>query len=76
MKITTFSEFRRYAAAFFTEVEKGETIRVLRHGHAIGDVVPIRNDATPSWKRPPPKLLWKGGSLTKALLKARREAGA
>jgi antitoxin (DNA-binding transcriptional repressor) of toxin-antitoxin stability system len=35
-------------------VEKGETVRILRHGKPVADLVPVRNEATPrvpSWKR-------------------------
>ena len=35
MRTPSFTEFRQNAAAFFDAAEKGETIRVLRHGRAI-----------------------------------------
>jgi PHD/YefM family antitoxin component YafN of YafNO toxin-antitoxin module len=35
MKVVTFTEFRQNAATYFDVVEKGETVRVLRHGSPL-----------------------------------------
>ena len=75
MTQTTFTEFRKHAKAYFDSVEKGETIRVLRHGQVIAEVVPPHeNSDKKTWKKPGLKLVIPGVSLTEALLKDRREA--
>ena len=40
MKTVTFTEFRKNASGFFSEVENGETILILRHGKAIAEILP------------------------------------
>ncbi len=75
MKHVSFTEFRRNAAALFNSVEQGETIRVLRHGKPIAEVVPIDPRRTRfSWKRP--GLLLEAGnvSLSREILKERERA--
>ncbi|MGH8488291.1 MAG: type II toxin-antitoxin system Phd/YefM family antitoxin [Gammaproteobacteria bacterium] len=47
MRQTTFTELRNNAKTYFDAVEAGETVRVLRNGRPIADIVP----ETPSWKR-------------------------
>jgi prevent-host-death family protein len=49
------SEFRASASAMIDLVEKGETVRILRHGKPVAELVPVKPDApakVPSWKRP------------------------
>ena len=75
MKATSFTEFRRNAAGYFTEVENGEKIRIMRHGRPIADIVPVKAGRAPSWKDNPPRLMLNGASLTDAILKNRKEAG-
>jgi prevent-host-death family protein len=56
VKTITFTEFRKNASKVLDIVEKGETIRVLRHGKAIAKIVPAEGrDAEPAWKRPGPR---------------------
>ena len=75
MTQTTFTEFRKHAKSYFDSVEKGETVRVLRHGKVIAELVPPQEEFGPkAWKKPGLKLLVPGVSLTKALLQNRREA--
>lgn len=50
MKQATFTEVRNHAKAYFDIVEGGESVRVLRNGKPIADIVPILADL-PSWKR-------------------------
>ncbi len=50
MRQTTFTELRNNAKAYFDAVEAGETVRVLRNGKPIADIVPVP-PVTPSWKR-------------------------
>ena len=50
MKQATFTEVRNHAKHYFDLVETGESVRVLRNGKPIADIVPINPDL-PSWKR-------------------------
>ena len=76
MKQVSFTEFRRNAAALFNSVEQGETIRVLRHGKPIAEVVPIDPQKTRfSWKRPGLLLAAEGVSISREILKERKRAG-
>jgi len=55
MHTIALSEFRANASAMIDLVEKGETVRILRHGKAVAELVPARPEETaamPSWKRP------------------------
>lgn len=76
MKTITFTEFRQKATSCFDEVEKGEKIRVLRHGRPIADIVPVAEveAGAPSWKLPGLKLTVKGASLSEAILQDREQA--
>ncbi len=54
MQTLALSEFRASASAMLDLVEKGETVRILRHGKPVADLVPVQPDAPakiPSWKR-------------------------
>ncbi len=75
MKTVTFTDFRKNASEVLDLVEKGETIRVLRHGKAIAKIVPAEaREATPAWRRPGLRLVASGASLSKAVLDERRTA--
>ncbi len=50
MKQATFTEVRNHAKQYFDMVASGESVRVLRNGKPIADIVPITADL-PSWKR-------------------------
>ena len=50
MRQATFTEVRNHAKTFFDIVESGESVRVLRNGKPIADIVPVVADL-PSWKR-------------------------
>lgn len=57
MHALALSEFRANASAMIDLVEKGETVRILRHGKPVADLVPVRDALepsarVPSWKRP------------------------
>jgi prevent-host-death family protein len=55
MHTIPLSEFRANAAAMIDLVEKGETVRILRHGKPVAELIPARVDepeVLPSWKRP------------------------
>jgi len=77
MKQVTFTEFRRNAAALFNSVERGETVRILRHGKPIAEIVPLPAPRTTlSWKRPAPAVEpgSRRVSLSGEILKERRGA--
>jgi prevent-host-death family protein len=75
MKMVTFTEFRQNAASYFDAVEQGETLKVLRHGKPIAEIVPASNEETAlSWKQPGLRLSVKGASLSKEILKERKQS--
>ena len=73
MKTVTFTDFRKKASGFITEVEHGETIVLLRRGKPIAEIVPFsdRSQRTPSWKRPGIHLQIQGSDLSSAILEER-----
>ncbi len=74
MKTITFTEFRRQASGVLSDVEKGETFLVLRHGKPVAEISPPsaqRGDKL-SWKRPGSRLTIKGASLSATILEERR----
>ena len=74
MKTVTFTEFRKHASGFFSEVENGEKLCILRHGRAIAEITPPSPDddlKTLSWKKPRLKLKMKGNTLSKTILEER-----
>ncbi len=71
MKQAAFTELRNNAKLYFDQVEAGETIRVVRNGKAIADIVPIAQ-ALPSWKRRTASpLVVSGASLSQLILNDR-----
>lgn len=73
MKTITFTDFRKKASGFITEVEHGETIILLRRGKPIAEIIPFtgRPPRTPSWKQPGICLQMKGSDLSSAILEER-----
>jgi prevent-host-death family protein len=75
MKMVTFTEFRQNAATYFDAVEKGETIRILRHGKPVAEVTPAPfEENTISWKQPGLRLSIKGASLSREILQNRKKS--
>lgn len=76
MKTITFTDFRKKAFGFITEVEHGETLILTRRGKPVAEIAPFSDpsDETPSWKRPGLRLQLKGSDLSSAIL-AERESG-
>ncbi len=76
MKTINFTEFRKNASSLLDEVEKGETVRILRHGRPVAEVLPVTGETpeTPSWKRPGLKLVTRGIALSRAILEERNSA--
>lgn len=74
MKQATFTEVRNHAKQYFDIVESGESVRVIRNGKAIADIVPVMADV-PSWKRRKAQpLIIDGVSISKMILQD-RDAG-
>ncbi len=73
MKTITFTDFRKKASGFITEVEHGETLVLLRRGRPIAEVIPFsdRSQRTPSWKQPGIRLQMQGSDLSSAILEER-----
>jgi prevent-host-death family protein len=71
MKQATLTEVRNHAKAYFDIVESGESVRVLRNGKPIADIVPVAPEQ-PSWKRRRAQpLLLDGVSLSRLVLEER-----
>ena len=74
MRQATFTELRNHAKPYFDLVEAGESVRVLRNGKPIADIVPVLADL-PSWKhRKAQPLVLDGVSVSRMILEE-REAG-
>ena len=61
-------------------VERGETVRIMRHGKPVADLVPIKAEAPdklPSWKRQiePLKIVRPDGKTGAQLIIEEREGG-
>ena len=74
MKQTTFTDVRNHAKQYFDMVAAGESVRVLRNGKPIADIVPVIADL-PSWKRRKAQPLILDGVEVSRLLLEEREAG-
>ena len=75
MKQVTFTELRNHAKTYFDLAESGETIRVLRNGKPIADIVPVMADL-PSWKRRKAQPLVIGGESVSRLILEECRSGA
>jgi prevent-host-death family protein len=73
MKTVTFTDFRKKASVFLTEVEHGESIVLLRRGKPIAEVIPFTGSPQqmPSWKRSGIRLQIQGSNLSSAILEER-----
>ena len=73
MKTITFTDFRKRASSFITEVEHGETLVLLRRGKPVAEIVPFsdRIQSLPAWKQPGIRLRIKGSDLPSAILEER-----
>lgn len=71
MRQATFTEVRNHAERYFDLVESGESVRVLRNGKPIADIVPVLAEL-PSWKRRKAQpLVLDGISLSRMILEER-----
>ncbi len=80
MKTLPLSEFRANASATLDLVEQGQSVRIMRHGRPVADLVPVRehdDERQPSWKQPfAPLHLPVGASLSRAVREDADVAGA
>jgi len=76
MKTVSVTEFRRNASDFFSDVENGQKVVVLRHGKPIAQITPVRPDSSesPSWRQSGLRLAVRGASLSYAILEDRDRA--
>ncbi|WP_036277994.1 type II toxin-antitoxin system Phd/YefM family antitoxin [Methylomonas sp. 11b] len=75
MKQATFTEVRNHAKQYFDIVESGESVRVIRNGKPIADIVPVMADV-PSWKRRKAQPLVLDGVAVSQLILQERESNA
>lgn len=73
MRQIAFTELRNNAKAFFDLVETGESVRVLRNGKPIADIVPVTAEL-PSWKQKKAQPLILDGISVSQLIIEEREA--
>lgn len=83
MHTLNLSEFRANASAMLDLVERGERVRILRHGRPVADLVPVGEAAepvarVPRWKQPiePLQLVRPDGRTGAQLIIDERERGA
>lgn len=74
MRQATFTEVRNHAKTYFDLVEAGESVRVLRNGKPIADIVPVAADL-PSWKRCKAQPLVLDGVSVSRMILEERDAG-
>jgi prevent-host-death family protein len=78
MQVLSLSEFRAHASEMLDLVEKGETVRILRHGKPVAELVPLKPEAAepPSYLQPfePVMALPEGYSAVRALVEERQNA--
>lgn len=80
MQTLPLSEFRANASAMLDLVERGETVRILRHGKPVADLVPVQPEEVqqlPHWKQPitPRKVVRPDGkSIAQRIIEEREQA--
>lgn len=81
MHTLSLSEFRAQASQMLDLVERGESVRILRHGKAVAELVPIKTDVpaeVPRWKVPienPLRIVRPDGKTGAQLIIEERESG-
>ena len=75
MKTITFTDFRKKASGFITQVEQGEAFIIVRHGKPVAEVIPFSDKPanTPAWKQKGIQLQLKGSDLSSAILADRED---
>ena len=73
MTTTNTTDFRTHVKKYLDAVEHVETVRLMRHGHVIAELVPPHSiRKIPSWKRPVKRLLIPGVTLSKEIIRDRQ----
>lgn len=81
MHTLSLSEFRAHASEMLDLVEKGESVRILRHGKPVAELVPVKPEApaeVPRWKKPienPLRIVRPDGKTGAQLIIEERESG-
>ena len=74
MKTVTVTEFCNKASEFFSDVENGEVLIVIRDGRPIAEVFPVSSsDRLPIWNQPALRLSSGGAGLSAAVRKERED---
>ena len=68
----SFTQFRQEAKKYFERVEKGETVRVCRHGKVIAEIIPPTNAGVQKQNQSFPMVI-PGVSLSRAILAERKK---
>lgn len=73
MESISFTEFRKNASSIFSNIEKGQSYLINRHGKVIAEIKPTASSGSlPSWKNPALRLSRKGAALSKMVLEERQ----
>lgn len=73
MKTITFTDFRKKASGFISEVEHGESFIIVRHGKPVAEIIPFSDNPAkiPAWKQKGIQLQLQGSDLSSAILEDR-----
>jgi prevent-host-death family protein len=73
MKTITFTDFRKKASGYITEVEHGEAFVIVRHGKPVAEIIPYSDkpDKMPAWKQKGIQFQLQGSDLSSAILEDR-----
>ena len=74
MSEVTFTHLLNNAKEYFRAVEAGKSIRVVRNGKPIAEIIPVRTRIE-SWKKQTAPIKLRGLSLSEEVLKDRFGAG-
>ena len=66
----SFTKFRQNAKTYFDKVEKGEVIRIYRHGKVVAEIISPRQSL--SQRKKNVGLIIPGVSLSRAIIEERR----
>lgn len=79
MQVVSVTEFRARAAEMVDRVQKGETVRILRHGKPVAELVAPsgQQGRVPAWKQPfePLHICRADGKSGAQLIMQERESG-
>jgi antitoxin (DNA-binding transcriptional repressor) of toxin-antitoxin stability system len=74
MKSVNIRELTHHFASYLKVVKRGERIVVMERNLPVADIIPHNeNVVRPAWKRPIQRILIKGESLSKTVMRMREE---